>query len=55
MSAHVSNNSGKEEWYTPEYIMELVWSVFGRFPDLDPASCEKANEIVKAKQFYTKE
>jgi phage N-6-adenine-methyltransferase len=55
MSAHVSNNSGKEEWYTPEHIMDLVWSVFGRFPDLDPASCEKANEIVKAKQFYTKE
>lgn len=49
---HIANNSGNNEWYTPAEIIESARKVLLRI-DLDPASCEKANEIVKAKQFYT--
>lgn len=50
--AHVSNNSGENEWYTPEkyidaarYVMESI--------DVDPASSDIANETVKATKYYT--
>ena len=42
------------EHYTPKWIVELVRSLMGTI-DLDPASSEKANEIVKARHYYTEE
>lgn len=51
---HVANNSGCNEWYTPDEYIELAWDVLGEI-DLDPASCEYANRTVKAKQYYTME
>lgn len=50
--AHVRHNSGNNEWYTPPWIIESARQVMGSI-DLDPASCEEANKIVQAKQFYT--
>jgi ParB family chromosome partitioning protein len=51
---HVQNNSGEFEWYTPSEIVELARHVMGII-DLDPASCETANAIVKASEFYDQE
>lgn len=49
---HVSFNSGENEWYTPPGIIEAACRVMGGI-DCDPASSEKANEIVKAETYYT--
>jgi hypothetical protein len=51
---HVTNNSGEFEWYTPAEIVDTARHVMGTI-DLDPASCEVANEIVKATMFYDQE
>ncbi|GAC1589038.1 MAG: hypothetical protein NVS4B1_33340 [Ktedonobacteraceae bacterium] len=44
----------KNEWHTPSRFIDAVRIVMGSI-DLDPASCEKANETVKAMKYYTKE
>lgn len=47
-------NSVSNEHYTPPRYIEVARNVLGSI-DIDPASCEEAQKIVKAAAYYTKE
>jgi len=49
--AHVANNSGNNEWYTPAKYIDLAREVMGGI-DCDPATSEIANQTVKAETFF---
>jgi phage N-6-adenine-methyltransferase len=46
--------TGDNEWYTPTDHLTAARDVLGGF-DLDPATSEHAQEVVKAQSFFTKE
>lgn len=41
------------DWYTPNSLIQLVREVLGSI-ELDPASCEFANEWIQAERIYTR-
>lgn len=51
---NVLHSSESNEWYTPEVYIEASRTAL-RGIDLDPASCESANETVRARTIFTKE
>ena len=51
----IIHNSGNNERYTPEYIIQLARKTMGEI-DVDPASCEIANNsLVKATKYFDKQ
>lgn len=44
--------TGKNEWYTPRWVLDAALQVLGRI-DLDVASCEEAQRTVQATHYYT--
>jgi hypothetical protein len=44
--------SGSVEFYSPPEFIESARCVVGTF-DLDPASCEQAQQVVQARRYYT--
>lgn len=52
INTHVNQNSGEDEWYTPPKIAEAGRLTMGSI-DLDPASSEIANSIIKATKIFT--
>ena len=54
IKAHVSNNTGQTEWYTPEKYVKSARLVMGSI-NLDPASSDMAQEHIKADSYYTEE
>lgn len=50
----VAQNTGNTEWYTPQIYLTAARQVMGSI-DTDPASSDKANEIVKATTYFTEE
>ena len=52
--AHVSQNSGNNEWYTPVYLLDAARQTMGQI-DCDPASSAIANRAVGATTYFTKD
>ena len=46
--------TGEMEWFTPSIYVEKARNVLGTI-DLDPASCEAAQQVVNARRFFTVE
>lgn len=51
-AGHVSASTGENEWYTPSRYIDAARRAMGSI-DTDPASCEKAQENVDARVFYS--
>src|SRR6266702_2856765 len=50
----VAPQGKSNEWFTPSRYVEAARKVMGSI-DLDPASCEMANRVVRAARYYTKQ
>ncbi len=48
------HSSKSNEHYTPPEVCELARAALGGEIDLDPASCEQANTIVRARRYFTR-
>lgn len=51
---HLAQGTGQNEWYTPSDIADRARRVLGGI-DLDPASNDEANEVIKAGAYFSAE
>jgi len=51
-SNHRAGGTGNNQWHTPEQYIKMVRKVLGKI-DLDPASSNRAQHVVKAEMFFT--
>jgi ParB family transcriptional regulator, chromosome partitioning protein len=49
--SNIQHSSRTDQWFTPTYLVEKARNVLGMI-DLDPASCEQANNTVKATNYF---
>lgn len=49
----VRREEGRNEWYSPQAVVEAARRVMGGI-DLDPASCKEADKTVQAIRYYTR-
>lgn len=49
-----ANQGGSNEWYTPAFLIEAARETMEKI-DLDPASCDYANQAIKAETIYTED
>jgi len=57
MSNYIVSNvysADSNEWYTPPEFVKAAQKVLGQI-EIDPASCEMANQVVQANRIYTKD
>ena len=50
----VDEDKANDENYTPTHIVEPLITLIGQPFDLDVFSCERANQVIKAKHYFTK-
>src|SRR5690606_11656845 len=50
--SHRTLGTGNNEWYTPATYIDAARDVLGKI-DLDPASSERAQAVVKAERYFT--
>lgn len=46
-------SSESNEWYTPEWLINIARNFYGGEIDLDPASCDLAQSWIKAQNYFT--
>jgi DNA N-6-adenine-methyltransferase (Dam) len=51
-SMQVLTTQNTTQWYTPSWLVELCRTALGGVITLDPASCAKAQETVKARLYF---
>lgn len=54
MTANIRHSSEHSDFMTPEWLVEMSRHVLGKI-ELDPASSEFANRVVRAERIFTKE
>jgi len=53
-NAELATDTSSDAWYTPKWLVDNIREILGSI-DTDPMSCDVAQTIVKAQNYYTKE